>query len=178
MSESKDVSTPIQNSDTVFLSNEIREIISYKPVWIVRHGILLFFIIFCFLVSLTFFIGYPSMFTANVEIIPSKRMQYSADVYILKNNLGNMRKGQKAIIKLDAFPFQQFGVLTGKIDSITSMSVDDSGYIVKVVFQEGLKTSFNKKIPYYSGLAGTIEIIVANTKLSDKLFIQFKNLFD
>jgi multidrug resistance efflux pump len=50
-------------------SNEVREIISHKPVWIVRNGIGLFFIIFLSLFIFCFFIHYPDIVKAPVRIV-------------------------------------------------------------------------------------------------------------
>lgn len=50
-------------------SNEVREIISHKPVWLVRNGIGLFFIVIAALCSLSFFIYYPDIIKAPVRIV-------------------------------------------------------------------------------------------------------------
>jgi multidrug efflux pump subunit AcrA (membrane-fusion protein) len=50
-------------------SNEVAEIISNKPVWIVRNGIALFFVIIGLIFSMTFFIQYPDILKAPVRII-------------------------------------------------------------------------------------------------------------
>jgi len=59
-----------ENSNPVLLSHEVREIISYKPVWIVRNGIMLFLIIICLLISVTFFISYPDIVNASATVVP------------------------------------------------------------------------------------------------------------
>ncbi|MFX6724626.1 hypothetical protein ABTH54_19425, partial [Acinetobacter baumannii] len=45
-------------------SNEVREIISHKPAWIVRYGIGLFFVIIVALFTMCFFIYYPDIVKA------------------------------------------------------------------------------------------------------------------
>ncbi|TAH07019.1 MAG: HlyD family efflux transporter periplasmic adaptor subunit, partial [Sphingobacteriia bacterium] len=50
-------------------SHEVREIISSRPVWIVRNGTALFFIIIGLLLSLSFFIHYPDLVKAPVRIV-------------------------------------------------------------------------------------------------------------
>jgi hypothetical protein len=54
------------NSVTV-LSNEVQEIISTKPAWIVRNGIVLFLLIILMLMSTTFFIVYPDIVNTKVK---------------------------------------------------------------------------------------------------------------
>ena len=52
----------------ILLSNEVKEIISSKPVWIVQNGTILFLIIICSLISLTFFISYPDVVIAKAKL--------------------------------------------------------------------------------------------------------------
>ncbi len=51
------------------LSTEVQEIISQKPSWIVRNGIVLFLIIIVVLLGATFFINYPDVVNANATLI-------------------------------------------------------------------------------------------------------------
>jgi multidrug resistance efflux pump len=58
----------LDEADRIY-SHEVREIISSKPVWIVRYGIALFFLIIGLLFILTFFIRYPDLIKAPVRIV-------------------------------------------------------------------------------------------------------------
>ena len=49
-------------------SNEVQEIISTNPAWIIRNGISVFFVIIACLVVCTFFISYPDVIKAPVHI--------------------------------------------------------------------------------------------------------------
>ena len=53
-------------------------------------------------------------------------------------NFGKLKPGQKVLLKFQAYPFQQYGSVAGKIDHI-SASPSDSGYLAKVILPEGLK---------------------------------------
>lgn len=58
----------LDEADRIY-SHEVREIISSKPVWIVRNGIAIFFIIIGLLFALTFFIQYPDIVKAPIKIV-------------------------------------------------------------------------------------------------------------
>ncbi|OYZ00426.1 MAG: hypothetical protein B7Y37_10300 [Sphingobacteriia bacterium 28-36-52] len=58
----------LDEADRIY-SHEVREIISSKPVWIVRNGIAMFFVIIGLLFTLTFFIRYPDIVKAPVKIV-------------------------------------------------------------------------------------------------------------
>jgi multidrug efflux pump subunit AcrA (membrane-fusion protein) len=59
---------PAGTGNIKLLSTEVREIISRKPNWIVRNGILLLFAIIAVIFSATFFISYPDVVTANARL--------------------------------------------------------------------------------------------------------------
>ncbi|MDP2419916.1 hypothetical protein, partial [Sediminibacterium sp.] len=58
----------LDEADRIY-SHEVREIISSKPVWIVRNGIAMFFVIIGLLFTLTFFIRYPDIVKAPIKIV-------------------------------------------------------------------------------------------------------------
>lgn len=59
---------PLDGTDRIY-SQEMREIVSARPAWIIRNGIALFFVIIGLLVTLCFFIQYPDMVKAPVRIV-------------------------------------------------------------------------------------------------------------
>jgi len=101
--------------------------------------------------------------------------RYFAEIYIPQNNFGKIKEGQKVLLKLPSYPFQEFGVIKGKLAFIFAMPTD-SGYAAKVFLSDGLRTNYNKQPQYKEGLAAEAEIITADTKLSDRLFNQLKSL--
>lgn len=56
------------NNNIKLLSGEVQEIISNKPNWPIRNGILLFFLIITFLFTSTFFISYPDIVTGRARL--------------------------------------------------------------------------------------------------------------
>ena len=56
------------DNEIKLLSNEVQEIISYRPVWILRNGITLFLIIIVCLIASTFFISYPDVIHAGAML--------------------------------------------------------------------------------------------------------------
>ncbi|MBO9728594.1 MAG: HlyD family efflux transporter periplasmic adaptor subunit [Chitinophaga sp.] len=84
-------------------------------------------------------------------------------------NIGKLAIGQTAIVKLNAYPTQEYGELHGKVSYISEVP-SDSGYRVKVALENGLLTSHNYHIPYKVGLKGSVTIITRKEKLFDKIF--------
>ena len=60
---------PAESNDEIkLLSNEVQEIISYRPVWILRNGITLFILITTCLIVVTYFIQYPDVVNTEAKL--------------------------------------------------------------------------------------------------------------
>ena len=74
----------LDEADRIY-SHEVREIISSKPVWIVRNGIAMFFIIIGLLFALTFFIQYPDIIKAPIKMqSTASKSQFFFIMFIFK----------------------------------------------------------------------------------------------
>ncbi len=113
----------------------------------------------------------------TICFINPENTQYFAEVIIPQNNFGKINKGQKVLLKLPAYPYQEFGTIQGKLDFISNIPTD-SGYLGKVSLIYGLKTNYKKLVQYRDGLLARGEIITSDTKLSDRIFNQLKNLIN
>ncbi|MDO5656322.1 MAG: HlyD family efflux transporter periplasmic adaptor subunit [Flavobacteriaceae bacterium] len=92
-------------------------------------------------------------------------------------NTGKIEANQKVIIKLDNYPYQQFGVVEGKVKNI-SLSPDAEGnYFVEVLLPKGLKTSHNQHLIFNKEMSGTAEIVTENLRLIERFFYQFRKVF-
>jgi hypothetical protein len=83
--------------------------------------------------------------------------------------LGKVKKGQRVLLKISSYPFEQYGSLSGKIDFISTIPTD-SGYLSKVILINGLTTNYNRTIQYREGLVAQGEIITQNMRLPERLF--------
>jgi membrane fusion protein (multidrug efflux system) len=69
--------------------------------------------------------------------------------------VGRLKPGQKARVRLDAFPWTQYGSISGHVDRIASEPRE--GLVrVEVVLDE----ASSRRIPYEHGLNGSIEVAV------------------
>jgi multidrug efflux pump subunit AcrA (membrane-fusion protein) len=111
----------------------------------------------------------------TICFINPENTQYFAEVYIPQSNFGKVKQGQKVLLKLPAYPFQEFGAVTGKLDFISSIATD-TGYLAKVLLPNGLQTNYKKQVQYHEGLSAQAEIITEDLKLSDRLLNQLKSV--
>ncbi len=104
----------------------------------------------------------------TICFINPENSNYYVEVYIPQNNFGKIKQGQKVLLKLPSYPYQQYGAVEGRLDFISNIATD-SGYVARVLLPNGLKTNYNKQVQYRDGLVAQGEIITADLKLSDRL---------
>ena len=95
--------------------------------------------------------------------------QFCAEVFIPQSNFGKIRQGQTVLLKFPSYPFQEYGSVKGKLDFISNISTD-SGYLAKVVFNDGLVTSYKKTVQFREGLTAQAEIITHDMRLLQRLY--------
>lgn len=103
--------------------------------------------------------------------------RYYAQLQIPQYQFGKLKSGQDVFLKLDAYPYQEFGMLKGKLDHISQVP-NDSGFTGKIILLNGMRSNQNKNLQYKEGLHGDADIITSDRKLSDRLFGSFRSLFE
>jgi len=121
-----------------------------------------------------------------LTLVP-KDSKLLAEVKVSNQDLSYIRIDQEANLRLDAFPYQQFGRLTGTVTSISPFTVksDESGnnrdiplFVVRIELE---KTSFEKNGQQYRikpGMTLTADIKTRNKKVIDYLLEPIKHSFD
>lgn len=112
----------------------------------------------------------------TVCFVNPQNSNYYAELSIPQNNFAKVKIGEKVLLKLPAYPFEEYGVLEGELKFISSIA-SDSGYSAKVIFKNGLITSYKKQVQYRDGLVAQGEIITNDIKLSDRLINSIKQFF-
>jgi HlyD family secretion protein len=85
--------------------------------------------------------------------------------------IGKLALGQRAKVKLEAFPFARYGNLLAEVSHIDYQAKDNK-YAVFLRFPEGLKTDNKQILPFRPDMQGTVEIITEEQRLAEKFFEQ------
>jgi multidrug resistance efflux pump len=109
-------------------------------------------------------------------IIPSKNSSFIAKLKTPAQNLGKVKIGQIVNIKLQNYPDYEFGILKGKVNSISEISNKEGFYTIDVSLPKKLITSYNKEIVFKQEMRGTAEIITEDLRLIERLFYQFNKI--
>jgi multidrug resistance efflux pump len=88
-----------------------------------------------------------------------------------------VKVGQKVQIKLDNYPFEEYGILMGQVKAISSLP-SDKFYLIDVEFPEGLKSSYQIKLDFHQQMQGVASIVTEDLSLFDRIFYQFRKLIN
>jgi HlyD family secretion protein len=98
---------------------------------------------------------------------------YFAELIIPQYNFGKVKAGQEVLLKFQAYPYEQFGSVTGTIEFI-STTPTDSGFLAKVSLPHGLTTNYHKTLHYQYGLYAQADIITENMRLLERFYYKIR----
>ncbi|GAB3734522.1 hypothetical protein GCM10027594_16100 [Hymenobacter agri] len=113
---------------------------------------------------------------ANQELfyIDPQNSAYYGEAIIPQVNIGKVRVGQTAQIKLAGYPFEEFGMINGRVSYISQISSKENGFMAKIILPNGLVTTYGKNIAYRNGISATASIITEDSRLIEKIFYNFR----
>ena len=95
---------------------------------------------------------------------------------------GKVEPGQSVNVKLNDYPYEEYGQIKGRVDYVSSLthevkSSEFSGnsYLVMVSFPHGLKTNYGKNIKANSEYKGFASIVTKKRRLIQRLFDNLKS---
>lgn len=99
-----------------------------------------------------------------------------AKVKVPVGGSGKIVTGQKVNIKVDGYPYLEYGLIIGKTRNI-SLVPNDKNYMVEVSIDQNLITTNKKQLRFTGELAGTADIITENRSLIERIFSPIKYFF-
>lgn len=110
-------------------------------------------------------------------VIPENQNNYIGKVKAKTLNSGKIKNGQEVIIRLSNYPDREFGVIRGKVKSISLTPDKDGNLLIDVSLPYKLQTSYHKKIQFQQEMTGTASIITDDLRLIERLLYQFRDVF-
>jgi multidrug resistance efflux pump len=92
-------------------------------------------------------------------------------------SFGKVKVGQKVIIKLVNYPFEEYGSLSGNIEEIEPTPIG-SHYRVKIKLEKGLVTNYDKTLPFQTEMQGSLEIITEDMRLLERTFYGLRKMLN
>ena len=107
-------------------------------------------------------------------IIPQKG-GFSGEIILGQYNFGKIKKGQMVMLKFPSYPYEEYGVVEGSIESIAEMS-KDTAFVVHVNFPNGLTTNSGKKLGFRNGMTANAEIVTEDLRLIERIFYNLRKM--
>ena len=110
-----------------------------------------------------------------LSIVPFEKQTILAKMKMPLENSGKVKKGQKILIKLAGYPYQEYGQIVSKINSI-SLIPRENLYTVEAILPSPLVTSYNKTLNFHQEMQGQAEIVTEDMRLLERLFYQIRKV--
>ncbi|WP_296150729.1 HlyD family efflux transporter periplasmic adaptor subunit [uncultured Flavobacterium sp.] len=110
-------------------------------------------------------------------IIPKNQDNYIGKVKAKALNSGKIKEDQDVNIRLSNYPDREFGVIRGKVKSISMVPDKDGNLLIDVSLPEKLETSYHKKIIFQQEMTGTADIVTEDLRLIERMLYQFRDVF-
>lgn len=118
------------------------------------------------------------------SIIPEAQTEIVGRMQVPTAGFGKVKTGQAVNVKLNGYPYMEFGVLKGTIRTISAVPEQvqtpqgaTAAYIAEVVFPVGMQTSYKKELPLIQQMDGTGEIITEDLRLIERFIQPIISLF-
>lgn len=110
-------------------------------------------------------------------IIPTTVNGFIGKAKAPAQNSGKIKIGQKVNIRLANYPDREFGIIKGKIESISLTPDKDGNLLINIALENGLTTSYKKQILFRQEMGGTADIVTEDLRLIERFLYQFRDVF-
>lgn len=117
-------------------------------------------------------------------ILPSENRIYG-QLLLPSQGAGKVNKGNRVNIKLNNYPYREYGCIEGRVLSISTLTQLQQStnntietYLITVELPNGLTTNYGDTLDFQYELGGTADIIVKDRRLLERLFdnLRIRNL--
>lgn len=113
-------------------------------------------------------------------IVPDDKQHIIGKAIIPVIGAGKIKAGQRVNMKLDNYPYMEFGFLEGTITNISMVPVvTESGsyYTAEIQLNNELITNYKKQLPFNQEMQGVAEIITKERRLIERLVEPLVSIF-
>jgi HlyD family secretion protein len=110
-----------------------------------------------------------------LAIVPNHPGQLIGRIETPSQNTGKIQPGQKVNIKIQGYPYMEYGTLMGIVSSI-SLIANENIYIVEINLPQGLTTNTEHTLSFTGELTGEAEIITDDRSLANRIILPLEYL--
>lgn len=109
-------------------------------------------------------------------VIPTQQDTPKGKALLPVQGAGKVKTGQRVNVRINNFPDQEFGYLTGRVKSISSVPTAEGFYVVEIDFPNGMTTNYGRTLPITQQMLGSADIITDDLRLMERFFMPVKKL--
>jgi len=94
---------------------------------------------------------------------------FFGEMTIPQSNMGKVKEGQQVLVKLRSYPFEEYGMIKGRIKYISEVPYKDSVYISKVDFKIRNTSDMRRPIHLKQGMMADAEIITQDATIMQRI---------
>ena len=114
------------------------------------------------------------------NIVPSNQGEIIGKAMLPTERSGKVRKGQKVNIRFSNYPDKEFGIVKGIVENISLIPIVDGqnvkSYVVDIELPNGLRTSYNKELPFLPEMEGQADIITEDISLLERFLMPIRKV--
>lgn len=103
---------------------------------------------------------------------------FFGEMNIPQNNMGKVKEGQEVLVKLRSYPFEEYGMIRGRIQYIADVPYKDSVFISKVDFKMRQSSDLKKPIHLKQGMMADAEIITQDATILQRITRSFLKILN
>lgn len=105
-----------------------------------------------------------------LSIVPERGSgQIMAKALLPLDNAGKVKVGQAVNIRLNGFPYQEYGIIKSEVKHIALVPQEDS-YTLELNLPAILLTTYDKEIPFQQEMKGMADIITEDRRVLERIF--------
>ena len=112
--------------------------------------------------------------TKVMTILPKENTDYLGLLQLPATGFSKVQKGQPVHIRLDHYPYTEFGILKGEVAALPVLANNDN-YLLRIAFPEGLRSTYNIPFQFKQLMKGQAEVITKRMSLWDRLINQMRS---
>lgn len=94
---------------------------------------------------------------------------------------GKVVAGQRVIVRLDGYPYREYGVLEGRVQSVSQLGFEQGErsevtYRAVVSLPRGLVSSYGRRLQFRPEMRGEVDVVTEDMRLLERVFNQFRSL--
>jgi multidrug resistance efflux pump len=95
---------------------------------------------------------------------------------------GKVEPGQRVIMRLDGFPYREYGTLSGTVARVSALGFQADArtpevtYLAEVTLTKGLVTSYGRTLAFRQEMTGEVDVVTEEMRLIERVFNKLRAL--